>query len=1139
MGWDVKATSVAVADTLGALQFTPPSAEQLQRIIVPLGAAICVFLVLRWLIGPMLERFRQTLEEKIFSSWQLALLGLTGLVLSLASGWTTWDGMRNFTGEPVLSFLITFGIQGVMLIVAWLIGESFATGMNQRAREGAIGVLGMATAIIAAVAIVGGVIALAVFGAPGFSSRNMAFAAIFIGVVGFIGAMQTDVLQPYFQSSRVILKNAVLWVMFLACMTTSVFFSFDSLFSTIFPQQERIRAAELRAQNQVAGIISDIGSTIATRRLNEAESLFESEGWLKYETQLDNLGSSAQGAQDEIERYFVAQMEERRKAIEIQQQRRATAERSQVGLKANKVRLTEELSRLEASRPSALTAVEDQTRILVELQKELDEQKAKTLAEERGVEGSGKAGRGKFYRESRAAEARIRSQIEVARRRLASPEKELQKVDRRIGDIKAELVQVDADIARLSGEAQTADQRIAAAENRRATEEDGMRIDPARVFPAFERAKVEFRQDPTVERLNSVQQQCTQLLNAMSSTPATKESVRSIDCDPKAASESAAVVFALNAGAGLFAQNCAGGTKLEAQNSTDALFAFARQCLSDSGLPSDNTDALRNQINLAELNRDDKAHRFVVTWNAFQDGNRLAYLALAIAIAIDSLVFMSGLFGANAVRSPLSDVPSFKARSATQLEAIVENALLPQKYENADAMLSAMRPITPIDGFTHEVVVPLDETANRARLLKVLNASATIGGVARDEYRPERYLVRPELFEFVSSVAKKSFETDDESVRIAELKQVVTVSLQPHVGDHAHVVLSHCHPITEQDGFSSEIILTEVHDADRLIVRNVLNAGATLQFVTRNERKGESGRYYVHSQLYKTLALIAASNPITGQRLGLPQLANATNVDPNIAPIEGGDLTANAAQSIASPIPRISSQRQSSNELPKGVQPEHLHNAAHGEPSAQADRSHTREQLHALFRAEFLGALGLDIGAVDRRLAKDGVGDASLKAWKSLQTHCNTNERLRYFLRGTIEDRDVMLSETYSSLRTANQGDPLHSEVLDDAEALLSQDLPKLMLFPELGVIDSLIENLEHAESSDTGLDNKERKLLDQLREVQHLLKTSDEVDNVAWEKINSVLARPIDDLKLDDFAAQQDDELGKIFKFPNKDGSA
>ena len=86
----------------------------------------------------------------MFSNWQLALLGATAIALSLASGYTTFDGLRNFTSAPLLSVLIAFGIQGVMLIVAWLIGESFATGMNQRtaerqrasrAREATIGML--------------------------------------------------------------------------------------------------------------------------------------------------------------------------------------------------------------------------------------------------------------------------------------------------------------------------------------------------------------------------------------------------------------------------------------------------------------------------------------------------------------------------------------------------------------------------------------------------------------------------------------------------------------------------------------------------------------------------------------------------------------------------------------------------------------------------------------------------------------------------------------------------------------------------------------------------------------------------------------------------------------------------------------
>ena len=69
-------------------------------------------------------------------NWQLFLLASTGVALSVASGYTTWDGLRNFTQAPLLSVLIAFGIQGVMLIVAWLIGESFARGMHQRGRSG-------------------------------------------------------------------------------------------------------------------------------------------------------------------------------------------------------------------------------------------------------------------------------------------------------------------------------------------------------------------------------------------------------------------------------------------------------------------------------------------------------------------------------------------------------------------------------------------------------------------------------------------------------------------------------------------------------------------------------------------------------------------------------------------------------------------------------------------------------------------------------------------------------------------------------------------------------------------------------------------------------------------------------------------
>ena len=99
----------------------------------------------------------------------------------------------------------------------------------------------------------------------------------------------SDLVRPYVQVVRVIIRNSMLWVMFLACMATSVFFSFDSFFTAIFPQSERVRAAELRAQNQVSGIISDIEQAIESRRASLAEDLFATQAWKDYEQQLDNI----------------------------------------------------------------------------------------------------------------------------------------------------------------------------------------------------------------------------------------------------------------------------------------------------------------------------------------------------------------------------------------------------------------------------------------------------------------------------------------------------------------------------------------------------------------------------------------------------------------------------------------------------------------------------------------------------------------------------------------------------------------------------------------------------------------------------------------------------------------------------------
>ena len=846
---------------------------------MPMFLGVLTLVVVGMLARSFFARLGRVIEGVFFRNWQLGLLGTTGLVLSLASGWTTWDGMKNFTGEPILSAMVTFGIQGVMLIVAWLIGESFATGMNQqipaghsisRKAGGSDDILKFALGLTLVGVALGGVAGVS------FLVKGTTFdwgrAATWLGIVGgvalasglLIVAARTHTLRGYFDATRVIVRTGVLWIMFLACMATSVFFSFDSLFSTIFPASERVRAAELRAQNQVSGITADIGGTIARGLLDETEHLFASKGWEEYDGHLTKLTVAANESKTDVEKYFQKLMEDRRSGIAEQQGRMTTAQSGQVGLASKKVTLTDELARLKAERPALAEDFSKRKSDVDAIMKELDGKRVEAMAEARGVEGTGKIGEGAMFRLRKAEESALKDKQKIAEERLRDAQKRFQSVETRLTQIERELTLVDGDIAKLKGESQTAEQRIKLAEDAK-TADEGINLDPTRQIQAFEKARAEFRQTPKIEGLAQVQTMCTQLLSAMAANPAVKNKVVGIDCDPKTAAEAAGRVFALNSGIVSFYGNCAGGDKLALHKTADALFGFARKCVQDSGLGSKDTDELRQQINFIELNRDDKANRFVVTWNAFQDGNRLAYLALAIAIAVDGLVFMSGLFGANAVRSPLSDMPTHKARSGEQLESIVDNALLPHKFENARIAIEAMHADTSVSGYTAIVDLrdldPQSETVVR----RVLNAGATIGAVLRNPEAPTVYAIRPELYEYLAITGARAFEKHGKlveediaaKVRQGDLEKLVRVALLPDEMGNAETVLHYAHPMNAtDDGFMSQIILKQVAVEDVRVVRRVLNAGAAHRAV--RIAQGEDQPYEIHADLYKTLSRIRA-----------------------------------------------------------------------------------------------------------------------------------------------------------------------------------------------------------------------------------------------------------------------------------------
>jgi hypothetical protein len=1005
-----------------------------------------------------------------------------------------------------------------MLITAWLIGESFATGMNQQVRRGKglsarEAVIGMGLGI----ALVGLVFywVLSRYDAVGFTmtagtahgfradwqrfadvALYFAMALALLGLLIFGFRRGNDLSVPYVQSVRLIVKNAVLWVMFLASMSASVFFSFDSHFNAIFPAEARARAAEIRTLNQVAGIVADIGERAQKVQIAEAERLFETDGWKAYEAQLAKLAIAARGAQAEIEAFFVEKMEERQRGIGEQQERIAGAERSQTALLRKRDELEAELQRIEPSIGALEAELAKAQTTYNETRQAIAAKRIDASAEDGGVEGTLKRGKGPVYRQRLAELDELQRKLAITDEpRLKEARRQRDLASGRIVGLKREIATIGGEVAKYKGEIFTAEHRIKTAWAKDGDAEGG-RIDPARVLLAFERARAAFRQRPDTEKLAALQAQCGSLVNAMSATPATKERVRSIDCDPKSAAEAAARVFALNAGLVAFQANCAGGSKLPQSASTDELLSFGRKCLQDSGLVTKEATDLGARLQSIEMNRDDKAHRFVVTWNAFLDGNRLGYLALVLAIGVDALVFMAGLFGAAAVKSPLSDVPSPKARSAEQLEAIVKNALGEDRLENAELVLAAMKPMRGDADHRAEVDLAHYDAETARKIRKVLVAGSSIGAVERasSDTQDERYLVRSELFEYLSVVANTARESDREYSNRSRLIQIVGVALEPDRQGNAETVLRHVDPINRRQGFMAKVDLKAVPEQERRLVQNVLNAGMTVGAVQRDDGAGATvagllararGRpasaeptFLVHSDLFKTLLLY---------RAGSSASSAAANAERQL--IEPQPLRARPS------IPALS-----------GRQDRLLTNGRNNKGNGDGTPNSSDAVLASRFRHDLMTAMGLTATALDD-IWQPEIAELALAAATVLKRQARSRPELRNELRQVESDLSYALEQGQEAIAVRLGNDARALTVLRDLAAEIDHRVPALMLLPQAGLIEKLISALEEGHADDR-LSDDEHLLLSRLQKLKSDLERMNPKDTSHWRSIARELER-------------------------------
>jgi hypothetical protein len=114
-------------------------------------------------------------------------------------------------------------------------------------------------------------------------------------------------------------------------------------------------------------------------------------------------------------------MEERRRAIAQQQERVATAQSGQAGLAGKKVSLAEELSRLKVERPTLAAEYGQHQSELDAKAREIDAKRVEGLAEDRGVEGTLKQGKGPVYRQRQAELATLRISTRSSRSGPTTP----------------------------------------------------------------------------------------------------------------------------------------------------------------------------------------------------------------------------------------------------------------------------------------------------------------------------------------------------------------------------------------------------------------------------------------------------------------------------------------------------------------------------------------------------------------------------------------------------------------------------------------------------------------------------------------------------------------------------------------------
>ena len=528
------------------------------------------------------------------------------------------------------------------------------------------------------------------------------------------------------------IKNFVVISMLVACVFASVFFSFDSLFSRILPDDERRRIADFRSRS----VVMDIRSALQVAALDEHDmrrkALFQSTAWSKYRSDIEEITTALNEVPQIVDAQIARDKEkkrqsERKQVIQVARfaEKRAQMEQRRVAFQGE-LKISREKYGIRQATIVALTEK------MARLQRHIAVKTVELDAELNGLGSSRVKGRGPAYRQ-------LADEVAASRSRLQRLSAERTVVKAQRDELSTTNLALETEIAeRIDAERRLSYNSngliVADGQQERIGQLTVQKANSLLQITKLRSAQRQFETEPSSGTLATLQSHCAVSLDALKLDSGRSALKSHPTCEASGLRAKAAPVFASKDGLLKLEADCL-NQGAPYGDDFEAGVVMARQCIVTSGLLPARTASLTAKLEALERERDDKAHRFVVSMNAFLDGNKLAFLAAGIALAIDLLVLASGLLGALALQPrvfnvviPNEDMPNdVDGERHSDFARILRLALGDAAQDNAQRVLEYIEPSErgPSIGMKIEIAGVANE--DRGFVRQFLNAGAAFG----------------------------------------------------------------------------------------------------------------------------------------------------------------------------------------------------------------------------------------------------------------------------------------------------------------------------------------------------------------------------------------------------------------------------